>query len=131
MSLEQIDLAILDGDLSIKNGRIALEVGDNVIGNSIIRRLSTPINIYSRTILQGDDVVTLDEDYGNPAYNLTALDSNLVIERMRNALAESLQKDPRIIVNSISFQESIPNVNIVIDYTVKGSNTSQTLTITP
>lgn len=120
--IKQIDLGIQDGDIAVENGQFKLSQNNRLIEEAVIRRIKTPLNSYSlySVDINSGNVIVLDNEYGNISYELTALDSQLVQERLRDDLLKTLLLEPRIVVTSISLSNDIiEGISTIISYYIK------------
>lgn len=125
------DLTIENGDLAVENGQLKLLVDDNNIQTAILRRIKTPINIYSKAIVNPNgELLILDNDYGNISYELTSLDSQYITEQVKDNLTELISKDPRVELVSINIESDIiEGVQVVINYYIPNNEEMQRLII--
>lgn len=113
------DLRIIDGDIFTENGQFKIQKDEELIREAVIRRLKTPLNGYSvySVDLDTSEVVILDADYGNISYELTALDSQLVYEKLKDSISQSLSLEPRITLQNVTTSNDIiEGVSTIISY---------------
>ena len=114
-----IDLSIVDGDIQVENGQFKLVKNEELISQAVLRRIKTPLNSYSTSFVDvtKETVTILDNDYGNLVYELTAMDSQLVLEKVRDSIVNCLTLEPRITFYDISStNDIIEGVNTIISY---------------
>jgi hypothetical protein len=113
------DLRIIDGDIFTENGQFKIQKNEELIREAVLRRLKTPLNGYSvySVDLDTSEVVILDADYGNLSYELTALDSQLVYEKLKDNISQSLSLEPRITLQNVTTSNDIiEGVSTIISY---------------
>lgn len=127
------DLSIKQGDLSVENGRLLTDSGEDAVSKSIARKLKTSVHTYRRQEIYNDELVLLDEDYGNVAYQVLSSPMESARSELSQALVTMLQQDTRITLQSIDIEPVNANeLDVTIEYIVNSSssNTSQTLSVT-
>jgi hypothetical protein len=128
-----IDLAISEGDIAVQNGQLVIQKDESLIQEALLRRVTTPTNIYTiyTVDMNNSQLIRIDEDYGNISYELTASDSKLVLETLRDNLKASISRETRVTIKSIEFTEDmLEGVSTVITYTIDNeSDLSQRLVI--
>lgn len=132
MSNRYTDLSLKEGDLYVENGQLVISKDEELIKESLLRRILTPINVYAKAVsdFNTGTLTIVDQDYGNPSYDLTAIDSQIVVEKLKDELTHLLRDDPRVEVVSIDITSDIMGeVQTVINYYIKDFSDLQTINI--
>jgi len=122
-----VDLKLnLGDDLALNgNGDLELETGSALVQNALARRLATPPGGYQRYIYIGDELISLDEDYGNPLYYML---SQIDPEKDSYTITQTLKKaaEPEVRVSDVSVRRFIihPKTNryiLELHYRIKSN----------
>ena len=118
------------GDLVVNEfGDLVINTGSSSIQSSLLRRLQTPSNGYSRWVKTTTGLKLINESYGNELYSYLSSSLNSSnLERIKESIKRAAQQDNRISVQRVSL-ESVDrtSLNAVILYTIKGEQELQTI----
>ena len=119
--------ALRGGDIAIAaDSDFVIRSGVSEIAESLKRRLSTPRAFYERWILDVDGLVSIDSDYGNPAFNaLSEPMTSSWLRSMLDFITLTVNQDDRVDLIEVSVGTISPQsglVTFVIEYKIIGSD---------
>jgi phage baseplate assembly protein W len=118
------------GDLVTNSyGDLETQSGEKSIVDSLLRRLNTPINGYSRWIHTVDGLKGINTGYGNRIYSyLSSPLTGPILEEIKLAVKECVKEEDRVSVNSVAVKKtSLNSVEVNLSYIIKGEAELKTL----
>lgn len=118
------------GDITTNStGDLETITGVESIVHSLLRRVTTPIDGFSRWIRTANGLTAIDDDYGNGAYSFlsTPLISSSP-DAIEQAIYVAAEAEQRIrIVKVVTESNYRDSVRVQLDYRIIGNNDLQTL----
>ena len=118
---------VTSGNLKLTStGDMALVSGIDLVVQSRIKELMTPIGKYAVVVEDIDGVSILDADYGNPAYSYLSEPTNRIpLQKIADACTDIMLKDARV-----TYASAKPNLDpttgvllILIDFSIIDGST--------
>lgn len=126
-----VDIALADGDLQVSpTGDLMLVGGTRLVQEALLRRLSTAPFGYLRPVFYKDEVLVLDEDYGNPAYVRLSLPiRETEVSEICHDVATTAAKEHRISNIQVTPKPSLDLTRIEIELQYEIKNEAETYLI--
>lgn len=102
--------------------------------NSVLRRLSTPVNGYSRFVFNQNSVEAVDTEVFSRLYNfLSSPLTELSLDLLESLVTESLSEDKRVELLSVESSSNTLTNSVTVEVTYRDSLTDEvsSLTVSP
>lgn len=122
--IKMSDLIINEGDLVLVKGDIAVQnLSQEVVAASLSRRIRTTANKYALMLIDEDQVINIDTDYGSDIQDNLSAPAQFSVSNIQRRLIKVVEQESRVIANNLSVVQPNPyTIKVTLDYSFNNNN---------